>query len=211
MTRDEILALAGEPNLWTYVDEYGNLRASTLDPAHYGYGGLADKSPHYTAEQLLAVAKPLEAEIARLKREDFSHERLQNDSLKLANKVLHEQLASAQADNLRLREHVDELIELCTPSSCECDPAVGYQCRACHPVSAVKAAKQALSSQPDTSAIAEVVARAGEVMRGRCAVRAVETGDYMSVGKHVAGAIRALPGVTLEDLISLATPTATTE
>ena len=58
-----------------------------------------------------------------------------------------------------------------------------------------------LLAQPtDTTALEALIAKAGEVMRERCAVRAIETGDYMSVGKHVAGAIRALPGVTLDDL-----------
>lgn len=54
----------------------------------------------YFREQLAAK----DAEIARLKREDFSHERLQNDSLKLALEVAQEQLLASQAREKQLRE-----------------------------------------------------------------------------------------------------------
>lgn len=45
----------------------------------------------------------LETEVSRLKREDFSHERIQNASLKLANSVLKEQLAACERDAARYR------------------------------------------------------------------------------------------------------------
>lgn len=42
---------------------------------------------------LAAKVAELEVELERLKRKDFSHERVQNDSLKLANKVAAEQIS----------------------------------------------------------------------------------------------------------------------
>lgn len=48
----------------------------------------------------------LKVENARLKREDFSHERIQNDTLKLQNRVLYEKMIEAQAYAEQLREAI---------------------------------------------------------------------------------------------------------
>ena len=70
-----------------------------------------------------------------------------------------QQILSLQAYAEQLREALDEMVELCTPSFCECDPDVGYQCRACNPIEAVKAARELLSLPRDTSALDAYVAK----------------------------------------------------
>ena len=62
-----------------------------------------------TIEQLTARVRELEEENARLKREDFSHERIQNDTLKLQNRVLYEKMIEAQAYTEQLREAIDRV------------------------------------------------------------------------------------------------------
>ena len=49
----------------------------------------------------------------------------------------------------------------------------------------------------DTSALEAMIAKAGEVMRQRCAEYAI---DHFFRGDEKADEIRSLPGVTLEDL-----------
>lgn len=63
-------------------------------------------------------------------------------------------------------------------------------------------AKQALSlSLPsDTTALSAMIAKAGEVMRGRCENHANYYKAHSLVAQGIYDEIRALPGVTLEDL-----------
>ena len=41
---------------------------------------------------------------------------------------------------------LEELIELCVPSFCSCDPEVGYRCRACTYSSSVNTARAVIAS-----------------------------------------------------------------
>jgi len=66
-----------------------------------------------------------------------------------------ERICALEAHNAVLREVLEELIDICTPSCCQCEPDVGYRCRACEPIEAVKMAKQALASTPESS-LAEI-------------------------------------------------------
>lgn len=108
-----------------------------------------------------------------------------------------ERIAASQAMERQLREALDLLVFQ------HHDWGLGDVCSATFAQQnreLIQNARKALALPQDTTALKALIAKAGEVMRERCAVRAMETGDYMSVGKHVAGAIRTLPGVKLEDL-----------
>ena len=98
-----------------------------------------------------------------------------------AHVVTMQQLIAAQAENVRLREALDKIQDrnmthLRSPVVTEI-----YQQNISHP--------------SDTSALEALIAKAGEVMQGRCA-------DEFPSGRehHIRVAIRAIPGVTLEDL-----------
>jgi len=59
--------------------------------------------------------------------------------------------------------------------------------------------KETLAAPPDATALNELIAKAGEVMRERCSTRCGGGHNKLS-GRLYAESIRALPGVTLEDL-----------
>ena len=105
------------------------------------------------------------------------------------------QLAAAQAREQQLRE----TLEYFFPAWQKYEP-LNWKYRA----------RQALSQPTDTTALQALIQRAGEVMRERCAVEAwnyyMDQCKKAGISRHVfdgwcsANAIRAMPGVTLEDL-----------
>lgn len=65
-------------------------------------------------------------------------------------KWAYEEIIKMRQQRDDLMAALEDLIELCTPSFCECEPDVGYQCRACHPSSVVKAAHAAIARVKET-------------------------------------------------------------
>lgn len=99
---------------------------------------------------------------------------------------LRQQLAASQARELQLREALVNTVKLfkgdhSAPLSSE----------------VIKQQDNALALPSDTTAIETMIQKAGEVMRERCASFAETSFAYRFDN---ANAIRALPGVTLEDL-----------
>ena len=140
------------------------------------------------------------ADIARLKREDSRVKRVQNNSLKLANKVLSTKLAVEQVKNVRLldfiaRAQVSSGVCCCgdtmdghpSPMSCGHSPIDVWD----------HAVGKLLDAPSDTSALEAIVKKAGEAMRERCAAYVARN---LYTNQNDLDAIRALPGVTLEDL-----------
>lgn len=97
------------------------------------------------------------------------------------------ELAAEQAKNAVLRDALNRLQEACNGE----DDNEFY--------AANSAATKYLSAPSDTSALEAMIAKAGEVMREKCEKVCDEIGDS-SNGWCCEGAIRAVPGVTLEDL-----------
>jgi hypothetical protein len=94
-------------------------------------------------------------------------------------KRLYAQLAAEQAKNVGLRDELSRL--------CECLNSNGYS---------TNASKEILSLPSDTSALEAMIANAGEKMRDKC----VAQGSCNLFWPELETAIRALPGVTLDEL-----------
>lgn len=99
---------------------------------------------------------------------------------------LEQQLATCQAENLRLRDALDNLLVSLDPSEqgevCTCDPDVGYRCRVCSWPNSVETQEgyAALSAPPgDQSALREVIARVLEDVL----VSANPVSDWLRSGK----------------------------
>lgn len=116
-----------------------------------------------------------DAEIARLKASWQS----------VAIEDMAKQLAASQAREVRLREAMEDMLSEWIYIS------VGWD-------RVQNKTQEALAMPQDTSALEAMIAKAGEVMRERC----VGMMPDLTVADlaHVRRAIRALPGVTLEDL-----------
>lgn len=105
------------------------------------------------------------------------------DSERDANAILTEQLAASQAREQQLRENVRLVCGPVMDAFTDGQRWNDYQEIIDHP--------------QDTSALEALIAKAGEVMRERCAV---ECETHYNFSNALAAAIRALPGVTLEDI-----------
>lgn len=133
-----------------------------------------------------------DAEIERLKRERL----LTADAVETLSSAHKEKLAASLLQNTQLRELIDKVngkllaATMCHPNAVEVLVEEAYQ-----------VTTKALALPTDTSALeaikAEVAAKAGEVMRERCAQSGMLVANN---GIETAGAIRAIPVVTLEDL-----------
>lgn len=66
--------------------------------------------------------------------------------LKVCEGADNTELETLRAQNAELLAALEELVEFVTPSFCECEPDVGYQCRACNPYSVVKSACEAIAN-----------------------------------------------------------------
>ena len=111
------------------------------------------------------------------------------DAERMANKRLLQQLAASQAREVQLREAARELRGLANHFD---------------NMRIANVANEALAIPRDTTALEDMVAKAGEVMRERC-LSATNQDNYTNDDdKHVVIGcnieIRAIPGVTLEDL-----------
>lgn len=120
-----------------------------------------------------------------------------------------EQLSASQAREQQLRDKVSELINA-TPghagqcSGLKCREPYCYSCNdedeadkylqqiwdLCH-------SARELLKQSDTSTLESLIAKAGEVMRERCAV---ECETHYNFSNALAAAIRVLPAVTLDEV-----------
>jgi hypothetical protein len=196
MTREEILALAGEPIAEATPSPNSYLKWK--DGVWFGEGERI-----YTADQVLAACKRLEEEIERLHQD--------NDLAFGSERYAKKQLAAAQAEITRLPEDGEIAIwlEMGSPESFQRVDVSDMVC-------ALKFFRPRLS---DTSALEalidkakseqsdfdnrlfmkereQLVQKAGEVMRERCLFEA----DIAYHNKHCCAEIRAIPGVTLGDL-----------
>lgn len=139
-------------------------------------------APLYTADQLTeAYEAGKQDQAAELEAARAEIERKMS-----AGQFVLEQLAAEQAKNVELRELVEHfaLIDLgrnLLPGD------FGLW---------VLRARKAISTPDDTSALEDIVKKAGEVMREKCADASIDLYSERSTFE----AIHALPGVTLEDL-----------
>lgn len=201
MEREQILALAGEPLYQVCKSDSVSLSAAWIDVDAQTYqdaGLYAEYGRRvlYTADQVLAARKDLEQEVERLKVERDNH---QLD----INAELRQQLAAAQAREQQLRK----LLEHAPVSSGVCccgdsmdshpDPMVcGHS-----PVDQWDwAVWSLLKETQDTTALEAIAEKAGEVMREKAAKVAYNCWAMNKDQKYTDEAIRALSGVTMEDL-----------
>lgn len=114
---------------------------------------------------------------------------------------LRQQLAESQAREAVLRDAFHAYID----EHEECTDADGWMAMIC-PMDAHHVADEALAQPSDTSALDAMIQKACDVVQGRCAdvvmaLVQLPENDNCWVQLHGAqSAIRALPGVTLEDL-----------
>lgn len=134
-------------------------------------------------ESLRAQLAEKDKEIERLRKEVVNRNQraLDGDKAAANSYSLYEALLEAQAENAKLRD----VVNLWLGSSLE-EPSLSL---------CIRYSEEALSIPPNTSALAEVVARAGEVMRERAAT---VIWDGPVTNQRIA--IRALPGVTIKDI-----------
>ncbi len=137
----------------------------------------------------------LRAELAKLQAENVAYASNLRGKHSIAGatyETLRQQLAAEQAKNVGLRECLSRV-----------DGAllIPYNGGAVYAISPNdhKKFKEALSTPSDTSVLEAMITKAGEKMREKCEKVCDEIGDS-SNGWCCEGAIRALPGVTLEDL-----------
>jgi hypothetical protein len=194
MDKDEILALAGEPVAWTDDDDVITADVKCLWQLNGNTLANQFDKPLYPVDTIHAVTKPLEQEIERVTagwREAFNigiqH---QEDA-----KELRQQLAASQAREQQYRDAIESYLAANDPSEfvCVCDFSVGHLCGPCFAHKQQTPLRKSLAKPQDTSALQAIIAKAGEVMREWCAEKAFPRGI-------LEDAIRALPGVTLEDL-----------
>lgn len=112
---------------------------------------------------------------------------------------LHEQLTASQAREAKLRESLAQyrtaMVFTRQYVGHEVLPAIsGWSW-----FDADEEAKEAISQSTDDTALREMIQKAGEVMRSRCA-KCVELRQGTKFGSPLEDAIRSLPGITLEDL-----------
>lgn len=133
--------------------------------------------------------------IERLRRNDFSTERLQNDCFRLALKVKEEQLAASQAREQQLREVLntaaDKFHDYAEIHSMKERTRANIE-KIERNLEFARMCDAALALTSDTTALEALIRKAGDVMRERCAC--------IRHDEKLEKAIRALPGVTLEDL-----------
>jgi hypothetical protein len=136
---------------------------------------MTDQQTH--AESMSVIAEKVD-EIESLKQQlAEAQEQLDLQIPKQALGQLKQQLVESQAVNVKLRDHIMLALEFCDL------PAF----------SIAENLENALAIPSDTTALNELITKAGEVMRERC----------LSLREaHLVRSeeIRAIPGVTLEDL-----------
>lgn len=163
-TREQVIQWAKEAG-------WGNLVSKPHIEALERFAALARKN----LEEQLAAAN---AEIERLKSEG-------RDACVGLNDYFGEQLAATQAENVRLREAMQQ--------------EINYHFMQAGPKD-LPNIKQAISHSTNTSALEAMIQKAGEVMRERCAVKAESHEDYYRNCDLIGAKIRALPGVTMGDV-----------
>lgn len=106
------------------------------------------------------------------------------------------QLAESQAREAKLREALDAVQQVANRS----DGIAGWHLNGdiASWDSILPEVSDALTTPSDATALNELIAKAGEVMQEQCAQRAEQ--ESIGYSSSIAKAIRALPGVTLEDL-----------
>ena len=130
------------------------------------------------------------AEIERLKTSptiEACRQMIENAAVKEASE-LHKQLAAEQAKNVGLLEALSRLQEACDME----DDNEFY--------AANSAATKILATPSDTSALEDIVKKAGEKMREKCANLGAVWNSYKAAARDLSIAIRALPAVTLNDI-----------
>ena len=136
--------------------------------------------------------------------DEIGYQSLWKTEFRQQKEYAEKQFAASQAREQQLRDALENIKahdEYVMWNRCpDCDYGCKGVCKDMPHSEVGKIAIKSIALPADTSALEALIAKAGEVMRKRAAEKAIEVGDYMSVGKHVAGAIRALTGVTLEDL-----------
>lgn len=117
------------------------------------------------------------------------------DAERMANKRLLQQLAASQGREVLLRDALKGV-------------PIGYHGRiagkecVCGQCQSNRIIEETLSLPYDTTALETMIAKASEVMQERCADACISFGESTDLvfGEEFAEEIRAIPGVTLEDL-----------
>ena len=182
-TKEEILALAGEPVGYYFRDDPSKFAMPGAGYSPMYPTDALDIVPLYTADQVLAARKPLEEMHASMTKSFFE---------------LREKLAASQAREQQLRDWVEA--NGVHDDICNClytdDEDKHGECSC--------GLSTALALPQDTTALEALIAKAGDVMRERCAedMQSHYLNAYAvtGAGHSFAKSIRALPGVTLDDL-----------
>lgn len=141
-------------------------------------------------KNLLRKLAEKDAEIERLKAQVFTLVRNEHEA--------RQQLVESQALVTRLREALDAVQQVANRS----EGIAGWHLNGgiASWDSILPEVDEALALPSDNTALREMIAKAGEVMRERCvAAMGADKGPLCGT-KYATDAIRALPGVTLEDL-----------
>ena len=149
------------------------------------------------AEQIEFLRQQLaekDAEIAQWKANSSENKWIAEECAR-REQELRQQLAASQAREAQLREALHS-IPICYHSKIN-----GKEC-ACGSCESNHLVEKALALPQDTSALSAMIAKASEVMQERCADACISFGESTDLvfGEEFAEEIRALPGVTLEDL-----------
>lgn len=150
-------------------------------------------------EQLKLQLAEKDKEIEQLKSEN------RDACMGLNDYYFGQQLAASQAREVQLREALEDANDFVERHSNRWDGINGK-----HPCTVVESSRQALALPQDTTALSAMIAKAGEVMRGQCVDVIGPYGKTRYLSSYEEGCedtkagidteIRALPGVTLEDL-----------
>lgn len=139
---------------------------------------MTEAEPYQILKEQLAEK---DAEIERLKTVPMKYRRMEfNAQLQRENDDLRQQLAASQAREQQLRDELFAVLVQDMPD--------------------FKARLKVYAIPADTTALEALIAKAGEVMRERCRKVAFDMAYADSMAVDVSQTIRALPGVTLEDI-----------
>lgn len=197
--REQILAMAGEPagEIKNTFDSDGSpitaldLKAwVTMQPVGTKF---------YTADQVIAARKDLDQENDQLAKARDYHV-LNAKAVYAECSELRQQLAEKDAEIAKATDQKNRMwFELAAAQAQIRQLRTALvEIRAMQPgiTPTYRRADNALAQPADTSALEAIVKKAGEVMRERCEACMCDLGVYDSP----QAAIRALPGVTMEDL-----------
>lgn len=168
-----------------------------LDEPEAHYPGNFD-TPKRANAMLSCLCQEAKDEIETLRQQlaekDAEIARLKASWQSVAIEDMAKQLAASQAREVQLREALEDANDFVERHSNRWDGINGK-----HPCTVVESSRKALALPQDTSALEAMIAKAGEVMRERCA-NYVESDGCPPVRNEAGKSIRALPCVTLEDL-----------